>query len=67
MLSSVFSESGHDLLPCFNAFLDIIYTMCQAIVFKLVCPQNILEKSDSVSSWYVFTGIHLHAFKIEYF
>lgn len=27
-------------LPCFHAFPDIIYSPCQAIVFKLVCPEK---------------------------
>lgn len=49
VLSPVCPESGYVLLPCFPAFPDIIYTMCQAIVFKLVYPEKSLVKGCSVN------------------
>ena len=34
-------------LPCCHAFPDIIYGMHQEIVFKLVCPENVLKRGSS--------------------
>lgn len=31
-------------LPCFCAFPDTIYRMCQATVLKSVCPERVLEE-----------------------
>lgn len=44
MLFSVYPESGYGFLPCLPAFLDIIDSICQAVAFKLVCHQKVLEK-----------------------
>jgi hypothetical protein len=54
----MYPESGYDLLACFLAFPDIIYNMCQAIVFTLVCPEKVLRN--------ILTNIYLHVFLISY-
>ena len=40
---SVYLESGYILLPCFCAFPDIIYSMCQTILFKLIYYEEVWE------------------------
>jgi hypothetical protein len=46
----------------FCAFLNIIYSMFQTIIFKMVCPKKVLGKDYSVNIRYVLTGIYLHVF-----
>ena len=60
MLSSMYSESGYGLLPCCH--IDIIYSMWQSIVFKLVCPEKILRNGFCVNAEYEFAGVYLHIF-----
>lgn len=59
---SVYPESGYCLLRWFPAFLDIIYSMCQVTVFKLVCPKKVFRKVSSVNILYVIFGAYLHVF-----
>jgi hypothetical protein len=49
VLSSVYSKYDYGLLPCFCAFLDIIYYVCQTIIFKLVCSEKVLGKDCHVT------------------
>lgn len=46
-------EPGHGLLPGFHAFPGIIYSMCQATVLKLLCPEKAAGKGCSVNIYYV--------------
>lgn len=62
VLSSLCHESGYGLLFCFHAFPAIIYSTCQAIMFKFVCPEKILGKDCSVNIDYVLTNICLQDF-----
>lgn len=41
---------------------DITYSMCQAIVFKLVGPEQIPGKGCSVNACAVLIGLYLHVF-----
>lgn len=49
LVLSVYPISRYNSLFCFHAFPDTIYSMCQAIVFKLVYPEKVLEKGCSVN------------------
>ena len=45
VLSSVYPEYGYGLLPRFRAFPDMIYSLRQATVLELACPEKVLGKA----------------------
>jgi hypothetical protein len=45
----MYPESGYSLLLGVCALPDIIYYVCQAIVFKLDSPEKVLGKGYSVN------------------
>ena len=54
-----YPESVYGVLLCFHAFPDIIYSMCQAIVFKLVCPEKVLAKDCCINLLYTYTYLYV--------
>lgn len=56
MLSSVDPESGYGLLSCYHAFPDIIFSVCQTIVFKFL--EKVLGKGYCLTVSYVLNGIN---------
>jgi hypothetical protein len=62
------SESGHGLLPCFHAFLVIIYIYtCQSSLVKLVYPEKFLGKHYSFNIQYMLIGAYLCVSVIMFF
>lgn len=52
----VYPESGYGLLPCFDAFPDIIHCLRQTIVFRLICPEKVLLCQHlACTLWYLLT------------
>lgn len=59
---SVYPEYGCGLLPHCHTLPDIINSMCQAAVFKLVRPEKVLGMDFSGRIYYVLIDICLHIF-----
>lgn len=64
---SLYPDSGYGLLLCFHALPDIIYRMCQVLVFKLYHREKVLGDGCSVSIWYVLTGTYLYVLLVTLF